>query len=505
MAEIIRKEITLNTEKLILTSLITNDDFCKATLPLLNYSYFKTKPTQKIAKWVKEYYQRYNQSPKSDIKEIFFDQTELLDTEDTEILHNILSNLDTFDEQQNNNVEYLKDKAVNYFKRRAVELTKDSLDALVSKGKIDEAEQVIKDYKKVSRVLTVGSFFEMNEKVDEVLKSKFNPEIAHPDDLFTFDGRLGEFIGPLRRGWLIGVLAGYKKGKSWLINELALSAVSNYLNVFYVSLEMSEAEVISRFIDRITAIPNDENGKFLFPTFDCMANQDGSCNNRERKGMGVLLSEGNAPPYEEAEDWQPCIACRGYGSFIPTAWYFKAELNNQTYKQANNKLKAFLNFYKKRMRIAAFPRGNAALIDIERAIDDTEYSTGFIPDVIIVDYLDITKPENGGQSGRDQSDSVWKAASALAAKRRTLVVTPIQANKVSRKKRWIESGDVSEDQRKLQHAEVTIGLNQTDDEKVRGILRINTVIHRFRDYEEKKGATVLQNLHFGQSHLDSEF
>ena len=49
-----------------------------------------------------------------------------------------------------------------------------------------------------------------------------------------------------------------------------------------------------------------------------------------------------------------------------------------------------------------------------------------------------------------------------------------------------------------------IALNQTPEEKNNGIIRIAVIAERDNDFDQLRSCTVLQNLSFGQTYLDSE-
>jgi len=60
-------------------------------------------------------------------------------------------------------------------------------------------------------VQTIRSFFQEDEE----------------NTLFSFDGPINDLIGPLKRGWLLGIMAPMKRGKSFWLAEIMVQALFN--------------------------------------------------------------------------------------------------------------------------------------------------------------------------------------------------------------------------------------------------------------------------------------
>jgi hypothetical protein len=68
----------------------------------------------------------------------------------------------------------------------------------------------------------------------------------------------------------------------------------------------------------------------------------------------------------------------------------------------------------------------------------------------------------------------------------------------------LRQDDLAEWIGQLAHVDITIGLNQTMEEKREGVMRIGLNVHRHRDFHEDEYAHVLQNIPLGQVHLASQ-
>ena len=82
-------------------------------------------------------------------------------------------------------------------------------------------------------------------------------------------------------------------------------------------------------------------------------------------------------------------------------------------------------------------------------------------DVVVVDYADILRPPPGRMEPRDQANEVWKQLRALSSALHCLVVTATQANRAGYDRELLGMTNISEDKRKLAHANGVIGINMT--------------------------------------------
>ena len=507
MAKINRRKIQLDIEKTIIINLITSTEFCKNVIHSLNPEYFKTPAARTISKWVNEYYTVYENAPDNDIREIFNEKQEALDTEEAELIHNILEHLSSLDESQIvTNIEYATKKAKKYFNKRALELTSEKLQNALDKGNTKAAEASLVEHKKVLEGLSLSAVRgDSEEIINDVLAEAYYDDLPTANTLFRMSGNLGYFMGWLKRGWLIAFMGPMKRGKTFWLIELMFEAITNRKKVLFISLEMSNEEILDRFYKRVTGGFILESGKKLAPIFDCKLNQNDKCDKTSRVGTGKLLDEeGNIPAYEDSRRWAPCTACRGTRDFKPSSWYEQEKIKRTSYKKSKKHINSFNKIYANYYRVRSYPTYAAGIEDIEALLNVLEYTENFIPDVICIDYDALLKPAETGFSERGQVDHTWKNLRSLSGTRNCLVATATQSNRGSISKYVVEQIDSSEDIRKLAHVVAMYGLNQTDDEKERGVMRINTVAHRFKKFIQEKCVHVLQDFEFGQVHIDSE-
>ena len=85
------------------------------------------------------------------------------------------------------------------------------------------------------------------------------------------------------------------------------------------------------------------------------------------------------------------------------------------------------------------------------------------------------------------------------------MITATQSNIGGHSTNSLNASNVSEDKRKLSHANGVYALNQTPDEKVLGIMRLATIVARSGRFDVEKEATCLQCLEIGNPHIESFF
>lgn len=293
---------------------------------------------------------------------------------------------------------------------------------------------------------------------------------------------------------------------TWYLQEFAIHALFERLNVVFISLEMDSSRVAKRIYKRLTAFGEEEKN-YAYPTFDCKSNQDNTCTLGERTNHIKLLDEkGQKPTFHPDMKYRVCSACRGKKKrFSPDAWFVVHKREKLKIRNVVKKIQGMEQLFGSNLRLLSYPAYSANISKVKRDIDKLEYIEGFVPDVIVIDYADILSPEDSRQVGRERSDETWKMLKNLSQSKHSLVVTASQSNRSSISKKNITQTDIAEDIRKVAHVDMMISLNQLPDEKRFGIMRIAVIAHREKDFNQLSQCMVLQQLELGQPQLDSEF
>lgn len=456
-----RRIVSKNDERDIITGLIVSTEFIKQIRDTYKPEYFTLPYARTVSQWCIEYYDKYEKSPFKDIKSLFESKKDtVLDTSQLEMIDSFLANLSaTFEEEpEHYNVQYNVDKAVSFFKGQSLDILIEQIKAAKLNENHAQAESIIANYKRVEKFKQGGiDIWENPEAHLRALRSYLTE-----NSLLQLPGELGHLIRPFNRGDFVAVFAPFKRYKSLFLQEMALQASFNKLNVLYISLEMTEDQMLTRIQQRLTASlpPNDIEREVLFPSFDT---------NYERTGA------------------------------IYTRSIVKRPLTSKDIMQRIDTIKSIVR--SKRFNMICLPSGGMKASDINIYLDNYEHYDGFVPDVIVADYGDLFTPERKIDK-RDQIDETWKILRGISQERNILFVTASHTNKATLE-RDIKQGDASEDIRKMNHLTLALAFNQNNEDKQKGLMRVSVLADRFRSFNPLRECAVLQCVDIGQFYLDS--
>lgn len=497
-----RREVDNSTEKNIIIATIIDDEFIKQIQEYYKHEYFKIPYAREIIKWCFDYEHEYEKAPVMDIQKIFDAKKGTLDSKKIELIETFLYDLsNSYEENPNINTEYILDQALKYFARRSFEILGENLKELCRNEDVKECEKLISDHVHVEKLQEIGIEPFQSESVDKVMT------VIDKNKLFKPRGFVGNLIGHFEREWLVGIMGPAKRGKTSWLQEFAIQCIEKRLKTLFISLEMSEEKTNLKFYRRITGM-SEKTSVFRYPVFDCVGNQTGTCNKKQRENKTAIMDEdGQTLSNFDPNDYEPCYYCRDNDphEYDPGVWIEKIERPKLTAPKIKRRLEKFNKTFGKGTSIVMrYPTFSATLATIENDIKRLEITKDFIPDVILIDYADIIAPIDRRLNEREEINSVWKDLKKMATDRKCLVITASQTNRPSFKKYVVDPTDMSEDIRKMAHADLIIGLNQTPEEKHYGVMRLNLLAHRHHSFDSKKQAIVLQQMEMGQTCIDSE-
>ena len=501
-----RTRVDSLSEKNLLVGLITSDSFCKEILPIVKPEFLEIDYSKIIVKWVREYYEKYEKAPEKDIENIFLLGKDKLKPEIANLTQTFLNSLsDNYEEESNFNEAYILDQTIDYLKKKGLGFHNDKIKALLDLNEVEEAEREIAEYKQVARATSKW----VNPFDQEYIKKALNKDKSF---LFEMDGVLGQLIGPMKREWLIAIMGPMKRGKTFYLQEFMFGAITNGLRTAFITLEMDDTEISIRGYKRMGSF-TEEGGDIAFPVFDCFYNQNGTCERKERASdTQLFMGEEQEPPdYDKDIDYKVCTYCKGkkdsagnyWKDYKSAVWYETVYTKPLYVKNVSKNVKDFqMTYGSNLLREIAYPINLANIQDIKRDLDLLEFSEGWVPDVIIVDYADILGKENKKLEGRDSVNETWKSLKSMAQSRKCLVITGTQSNRDSIDKKHVRQTNTGEDIRKIAHIDIMPVLNQTPLEKRKGVMRIGLIAHRHKTCDEFIQAEVLQQLKAGQPLLD---
>ena len=150
-----------------------------------------------------------------------------------------------------------------------------------------------------------------------------------------------------------------------------------------------------------------------------------------------------------------------------------------------SKLTDFFKSTHSRLSIKEFPPGSKSSRDIAMFIDNIVEQKHHKPDVVIIDYLNLIKPN--GKSSKGES-SMYEDGKAVSEELRKLsydfnipVITAVQCNSSGYGTADIGMQNISESRGIAHTADFIAGLYQTDEERDTGIFHMKILKNRFGD------------------------
>ena len=498
----LRRKVDSSQERQMLIGLIISDNVCKSLIHIIDPNILQASYSARIIKWIKSYYSHYDKAPGRYIEDIFNQNKKDIEEAEATLISRLLESLsEEYETAKQFNSKYIIDKSLNYLTERALKTHKDNIDRCIETGKFKKAEAIIANYKKITQVTSKW----INPFDPKQINATFEND---GDKLFKLPGVLGDLIGWFEREYFVAIVAPSKRGKSWFLLELAVQSVINRFKVVFISLEMNDRRIKNRFYRNLSSSIENKT-KIQYPCFDCFSNQIGDCDRRERTNSIQLIKDGDdpLPIHDEKMKYRPCTYCRTNDPsyYIPATWFEIDERQEFNLNTIRKKIKKTGKMYgDNKIRFLAYPRFSASITDLERDLDILEFTEEFIPDVIITDYIDIFKPSDNTGEYRHNIDQLWTHHARMASQRHALVITANQASKKSWDAQNVLASDSSENYRNSAHVDIMLTLNQKDEEKKMGVMRVAVVTHRDREFHQKDDVKILQQLSAGQILIDSE-
>lgn len=453
MAKYTRKKVDLDEEMNIAIGVIVSTKFCRDFSLLIedDLDLLKSRYLRIIVSWALKYYSTYDHCCNASIMDVFLVEKKNIPTEeDITLIESALETINEkfIDDDSRFDSDYIYKQVEDYIKGRALEDNSDKVKGLVSQGKIAEAERIHKDFKRKEKNGTKGvNVFKDMEELSDLF--------SEDETLFTIPGALGELIPEIVPGDLVWVAGNAKTGKSFYSMQLAMYAVQQGLNVGYFTLEMNKklfGKRIAQFVSGRT-FKKIKSQKYT-PYFD------GNGNILYEKHKVKQLSKKRAEVAYKLFDKQ----CGG-GSF----------------------------------HLLDTTTGGSSIDSIKNTIINKSQYENVDFDVIFIDQISLVSGANGKEVRHQLNDTAVRLKRELCEEMGLAVFSPLQFSKQAIKTGGDET-TIGESYGLFHHATILINLNQTKEEKERGIMRISASGRS----EEYMGEVVsLQNFTIGRPILDN--
>jgi len=507
------RTVDLTVERHLLTGMIVSDRFLQDIQTIYNAKLVESKYVRTVAKWCLDYWARYAKAPGSHIRDMYdsYSRKGVVNEDESDLIGKFLESLsDEYENADKLNTQYLLDQCKLHFKARSLQILAEDIQTHLTNGDVMEAETTYANYSRVELPQINGT----NPLTDKDLIYRAFEEYTEP--LFTFPGAVGEMINSqLVRENFIAYMGCEKIGKSWTLVDTAIRSLSARCNTAFFSCgDMSETQVTRRIGIRLAG--KSDQLKYcrnvVEPYLDCQFSRDGSCHRGDcnREGHAPLVND-SMEPYDIAkatkESYKPCTVCLGTEHIKPVVgyrlrnfdrplgWRDAVKVGEQFMKRLRNKGKSF--------KLYSCPTKTLTVQMLKNQLDMWEQFEGFVPDVIVIDYADIMKEDAEKKDRRHQEDDRWAGLRGLAQERHCLIITATQANAESYTKETLGMSNFSESKTKLAHVTGLIGLNRTQVEKKKKIMRWNWIVLREDDFDIMSTVTILQSISTGRPCVDS--
>ena len=505
-------------ERKILINLITSTEYLKQIKSLWKQEYLESSTARMIASWCWEYFEKYQKAPMRDIEGIYIKKLKSGLNKDLaeKIESEILLGLSEEYEKETIAIDFILDETQAYFTERQITIHNETLQVLIEKGEIEKAKQEVQNFKLIENTQQEGLDLSSPLVLDKISLA-FNNTYQN---VIKFPGALGDFLNDeLMRGGFVSLMGAAKRGKSYCLLEFMVQAYRQKRKVaFFQAGDMTENEQLLRLCIYLSQRSTRERdiGTLYIPVQDCIKNQMDICDKSVREcSFGVFEDKSDRKDITKQDlidalrdnpTYKPCYNCvewqkNKWGS----PWFKKKEITSTLgEREAKKKIDKFFVQAKRSIKLASYSNNTLTVSEIKRVLDKWKRESGFMADVIIIDYADLLVPESKTEF-RHQQNEIWKNLRGLSQQQNALLITATQTDADSYKKDRLEMGNFSEDRRKYDHVTAMYGLNQDKNgrEKEIGIMRFNKIVLREGDFHSSQEVYVLQRLEIGRPFLGS--
>jgi len=400
---------------------------------------FNSRWSNIIGKWCVGFFNKYDKAPAKAIENLFHAWADKgnNDKSTVQLVERFLQSLDGEYKQlgKESNADFVIDLASRHFNRVRLLRLASTIQGKVDDGDLLEAIEKVGTFSQVQLGDADGiDVLTDRAVIQEAFKKKRKPLITYPDALGPFFGDAFE------RDGFVAFEGIEKRGKSFWLVDVAWRAIMQGRKVaFFEAGDMSRDQILRRLLVRASKRPLDR-GVVKVPTFI------------EHDSNGLTVDH-ETFAYKKNLDWK-------------RAWKSCQQILKERLKGSSN------------LRLSVHPNDTLTVDAIKSIIQNWERQRQWTPDVIVIDYADILAPPPGFQETRDQINSTWKRLRALSQANHCLVVTATQADAKAYDAQTLTRANFTDDKRKMAHVTGMVGLNATDEETEKGVMRLNWVVRR---------------------------
>ena len=238
-----------NFQNCVLQAALIDRDFFEKSFEILKEDYFTSEAHRTIWLEIRKLFNKYNAPPTYEVLKTEISQYPEGELKEATI--NVLLDIETKVNRQE--IEYAKDKSLEFCKNQSMKgAILRSVD-LLKEGKFEEIQKTIEDSLKISVEQNIGQdYFDSFKSRRQVhIRSAVPTGFPLLDAVEVLDGGLAN-------GELGVMMAPTGGGKSFFLVNLGFGALAAGKNVIHYTFELSENHVGNRYDSRITGIPTKE-------------------------------------------------------------------------------------------------------------------------------------------------------------------------------------------------------------------------------------------------------
>lgn len=421
-------------EEIILNQLIHNEEYFRKVIPHVTEEYFLDRNERLIFKIIKGYAKRYQNVPKPDVISVIANKAKGLSDEDIRYINGYILHLLTEASDAHQNEEWLIDHAERFCQDKAMYNAVLASMAIINgdddKNEKESIPDIMREALRISFDESIGLEYDDAEE---------RYRLAHESvDKIPFDIEALNFItkGGLAKKTLNCILAGTGVGKTIFMCHRASSTISQGKNVLYITMEMSEQKIAERIDANLMNIKLDEVGKLSKESFLA-------------KIKNIL----------------------NFGGFLSK--FFKRKKLG-------------------RLIIKEYPTGGANVNHFRSLLDELAIKKDFVPDEIIIDYLNICSSSRVTLSSGSYAfiKSIAEEIRGLAVERSVPILTGTQTNRNGFSNSDVEMGDTAESFGLPHTLDLYIAIMSTDELEKAGKVLVKQLKNRYADVAKNRYFTL---------------
>ena len=233
----------------VLQGVLIDRDFFEKSFETLKDEFFTSDSHKLIWTEIRKLYNKYNTPPTYETLKV--EIASMPDNQLKEDTIEVLLDIETKVNRQE--IEYAKDKSLEFCKNQSMKQAILASVDLLKEGKYEEIQSVIEQSLKINTEQDLGQdYFDSFES-----RRKVHTRQTVPTGFPLLDAE-AVLDGGLANGELGVVMAPTGGGKSFFLVNLGFGALAASKNVIHYSMELSETHVGNRYDSRITGVPTKE-------------------------------------------------------------------------------------------------------------------------------------------------------------------------------------------------------------------------------------------------------